>query len=216
MMRKMLKEGLKLGGVSLVEIEGKKVGNDLTEEGKKVEKDLVGSRVEEKKVTEGKGEEKEKSTRGRSVMLKLSNSLNSLRAENKGKEEDKKRSGERGVTKLWEELGNSIEVKNSVELKRDLELKLREVEVLQAKLREREEKEKDLIEERLTENFKEVLLVEDSEEGEMVEEKKRIWGEDPEDGEVLDKEEDGEVKGSDVEVTEGEEEREVLQEMEED
>ena len=54
-------------------------------------------------------------TRGRSVLLRLSNSLNSLRAETKGsQEEEKKRSeedkrpGERGVKELWKELENSL------------------------------------------------------------------------------------------------------------
>ena len=69
----------------------------------------------------------------------------------------------------------------------------------------------------MTENFKGVVVVEDSEEGETVEEKGTIWvGEEPEDGEVLNKEKDGEVKVLDGEVTEEEEERELVQEMEEE
>ena len=77
--KKKLKGGLRLGGVSLVEVEVKKV-----------EKDLAESRVEEKKVTEGRVEEKEKLTRGRSVLLRLSNSLNSLRAETKRRRDRRK------------------------------------------------------------------------------------------------------------------------------
>ena len=58
-------------------------------------------------------------------------------------------------------------------MKKDLELKMREVEELKAKLRESERKERNLAEERLTENFNEVTenFKEESEEGETVEEK---------------------------------------------
>ena len=70
--RKMLKGGLRLGGVNLLEVEGKKV-----------EKDLAEGMVKEKKVTKGRVEEKKltRESLNRSVLLRISNSLNSLRAE---------------------------------------------------------------------------------------------------------------------------------------